>query len=256
MLAALCVGGLVLSVPQAVGAPSVGTQVAKALKLATKADANAKKAIKLAQEAKSGTPAAGAQGPQGERGPAGSQGNQGIQGPKGDKGAPGAQGEPGLVGPEGPAGPSGGAATLYAKSVIDSTPDNYGLADASDHALAVNTFPPVPVAELTVPAGDYLLGANLQAKYIGGNPSGVVCRLLQDGIEINRAATQSLSSSGQRTRTRNVTFLQPATAAAQAVFSVSCMVEGDPINDANTVSADRVYLTATPVGAISGGSGS
>lgn len=257
LIAALCAAGLVLSVPQAVGAPSVSAQVKKALKLATKADSNARKAVKLAEEAKSGTPSAGAQGPagpQGERGTNGSQGIQGLTGPAGPKGDKGDKGDPGVAGAQGPAGPSGGAATLLATSVIDPTPANSGPVEAEDHDIRVNTWE--SAATLRVPSGAYLLGANLQAKYIAGSPQGVICRLLQDGDEINRAATQSLASSGQRTRTRTISFSQPVQVAAATTFEISCMMEGDPTNDANTVSADRTYITAMPVGAIAPGAAS
>ncbi len=111
--------GILLAVnmaPQAVGQSTVATQVARALKLATKADKNARSALLLARKASaaSTTPTSGTAGPKGDTGP---------QGPKGDTGATGA------TGPQGPAGADGQdgvAQALSATGTQASLPSTYG----------------------------------------------------------------------------------------------------------------------------------
>jgi hypothetical protein len=81
----------------------------------------------------------GTQGAQGLQGPKGDPGAQGIQGPKGDTGA---TGEAGPAGPTGPAGPG----DVYVTATRKAT--EFGAVDAK-------------IAELDLPAGDYLVTARL-----------------------------------------------------------------------------------------------
>jgi hypothetical protein len=95
--------------PKAVSATSVASKLATTLKIAKRADRNAKRAIAGLQQG-------GARGPQGPAGPAGP---AGAVGPKGDKGAPGSaaakgdkgdkgdQGDPGAPGAPGAKGDKG-----------------------------------------------------------------------------------------------------------------------------------------------------
>jgi hypothetical protein len=76
--------------PQAVSAASLAKKLASTLKIAKRADKNAKRAIAGLQSVGNGT--------QGPAGPAG---------PKGEKGDPGTASSQGATGPQGPAGPQG-----------------------------------------------------------------------------------------------------------------------------------------------------
>jgi Collagen triple helix repeat (20 copies) len=114
---ALAAGVAVAGVP-AVADPvanvsqSLAKQVKQAVGLSKKANKNAAKALKLAQQ---GGPA-GAQGPAGQAGPAGPKGDAGApgaQGPAGQQGAVGATGPQGPSGPPGPAGPQGSAGSPW-----------------------------------------------------------------------------------------------------------------------------------------------
>lgn len=86
--------------PQAVSAASLAKKLALTLKIAKRADKNAKRAIAGLQSQGQG----GGTGGQGGQGPAGP---KGATGPKGDKGDPGSASNTGATGPAGPAGPAG-----------------------------------------------------------------------------------------------------------------------------------------------------
>jgi hypothetical protein len=159
--------------PKAVSAVSVAKKAAQALKLAKRADKNAKRA--LAQSgvpgpagAKGDTGAPGAKGDKGETGAAGPQGlkgdtgAQGIQGPKGDKGNPGEQGIQGLKGDKGEAGPSAGFA--------DSNTNNPTWTGAEQ-----------VLGTLELPAGNYILNAHLTANNNATTQQDVSCRLFGSG---------------------------------------------------------------------------
>lgn len=247
LIALLCVGGLLLSVPQAVGAPSLSAQVKQALKLAKKADANAKKAVKLA-ESKPLNSGTGAPGPAGATGPQGAPGPAGAAGPKGDKGDAGSQGPAGTQGPAGPAGPAGGAGTLYAKSIIDPTPENNDFAEQTDRAIATNF---ASVGLLTVPAGNYAITARVQAKQMAASPPAVICQLLVDGTEVARDTSAGLNS-GETSKFRTLNLAHAAAVGAGTELQLECKVAGGASFD-NSVSADRVLISALPVGSISPG---
>jgi hypothetical protein len=83
--------------PQAVSAVNLASKLARTLKIATRADRNAKRAIAGLQS----------QGRQGGQGGQGGDGPAGPAGPKGDKGEPGTASNTGATGPQGPAGPQG-----------------------------------------------------------------------------------------------------------------------------------------------------
>jgi Collagen triple helix repeat (20 copies) len=104
--------------PRAVTAVSLAKKLSRTLKIAKRADKNAKRAIAGLQVAgadgKPGAPGApgatgpaGAPGGKGDKGDPGTASNQGAPGPKGDKGDKGDTGDPGGPGPKGDTGDPG-----------------------------------------------------------------------------------------------------------------------------------------------------
>jgi hypothetical protein len=83
--------------PRAVSAANLASKLASTLKIAKRADKNAKRAIAGLQS----------QGGQGGQGPAGPKGSTGPKGEKGDPGSASNTGATGATGPAGPAGPQG-----------------------------------------------------------------------------------------------------------------------------------------------------
>jgi hypothetical protein len=114
--------------PKAVSAATVAQKLARTLKIAKRADRNAKRAIAGLQEVESGV--AGPKGDPGATGATGPKGDSGLPGPKGDQGEPGAQGEQGPQGvqgiqgeqgeqgPQGEIGPSTGFVARTEPSVV------------------------------------------------------------------------------------------------------------------------------------------
>lgn len=117
--------------PKAVSAASLAKKLASTLKIAKRADRNAKRAIAGLQSQGNAGPAgsAGPAGPPGPAGPAGAKGDKGATGEKGADGATGAEGAQGIQGPIGPAGPTGptgptgpaGSSVAYASVGSDGT---------------------------------------------------------------------------------------------------------------------------------------
>jgi hypothetical protein len=140
---AFCVlgGGTALAASQLVPKDSVGTaQIKKGAVTPGKLSSSAKDAM---------TGAVGPSGPKGDTGPQGLPGVKGQAGPKGETGAkgnPGVQGDPGAKGQQGETGPS----------------DVYSAALASK-AISPG-FGYQTVAEVTLPAGNYLVSATQTAE--------------------------------------------------------------------------------------------
>lgn len=164
--------GVLLAVnmaPQAVGQSTVATQVARALKLATKADKNARSALVLARRASaaSTTPTAGATGPKGDTGP---------QGPKGDTGATGPQGP---QGPAGADGQDGVAQALSATGTQASLPASYGSTAVAEATGAANTR--------------YVVTAHVELDNINGSTGAEAsCSLRSGGTEIDSTTVYPL----------------------------------------------------------------
>src|SRR5262249_33025843 len=106
----------------------------------------------------------GPRGPQGPSGPKGDKGDAGLQGPAGREGIPGPQGPAGTKGDQGSTGPKGdnGVANVLFSRKTSATPLPHGSA--------------IEVASLAVPAGNYLVTAQIQFEE-GTNcdPSSGVC---------------------------------------------------------------------------------
>jgi hypothetical protein len=82
--------------PQAVSAANLASKLTRTLKIATRADKNAKRAIVGLQSVKQNTQGpAGPTGPKGEKGEPGTASNQGATGPQGPQGPQGLQGDKG-----------------------------------------------------------------------------------------------------------------------------------------------------------------
>jgi hypothetical protein len=118
----------------------------------------------------------GDQGDQGTQGPKGDQGDQGLEGPKGDQGIPGtagAKGDQGVAGIQGPKGDKGDQG-IQGPQGIQGVPGTPG-ATGSTAAFSVgptgrfgnvevqpnNAQAPVSIGTLTLPAGTYLVLANV-----------------------------------------------------------------------------------------------
>lgn len=114
-----------------------------------------------AQGPKGDTGAIGEQGPKGDTGAAGAQGLKGDtgaigpQGPKGDTGAVGAQGE------KGDKGDPGGTATSVIQLVTQS-PRNTAAANQTIPGATLTAL--APVANFSVPYGDYILNAAVDVR--------------------------------------------------------------------------------------------
>jgi hypothetical protein len=106
--------------PNAISMVSLAKKLSRTLKIAKRADGNAKRALAglHAQGGAGPVGPAGPAGPKGDPGPQGLQGEhglqglQGIQGDKGDKGDQGLQGIQGVKGDKGDQGPPGPASTF------------------------------------------------------------------------------------------------------------------------------------------------
>jgi hypothetical protein len=232
---------LALAVPPAFGAASVTSQIAKALKLATKADknattanANANKALSLAKSASTGatgekgaTGATGPGGPAGPTGPAGSKGDTGAAGPagaKGDTGETGAPGAPGAPGADGAPGPAGSAKVYAATDIRDA-------ADPMDNVLGdVMT----KTAGLDLPAGSYLVNAHISFAVVGSTDT-ASCRLVKGSTVLDE------SRGFVFTNGEDASFTAVTTTGA-ATIELDCKGSG-----AGNLAYPRVTLNALPV---------
>lgn len=249
-IAVLGVITLVAAAPPAFGTASVTSQIAKAIKLATKADKNATTAIKLAKSA-SAAGAAGAAGPAGAKGATGAAGPKGdtgaagaagAAGPKGDKGDTGAQGPQGIQGIQGPAGPAGsgaggggGASAIYVATDGDGTRnDAGGLPD---------TFSPTATKTISV-AGNYLITGKASFVSIGAGDV-VTCEVTQTrGGGIRNV----LDSSKDRVGSSNATgaaYVAAAAILAGDIIALECRTDGP-----GNVDVTRTQLAIAPVASI------
>jgi hypothetical protein len=235
-IATLSVVALAVTVPPAFGGTSITAQVAKALKLATKADKNATQALTLAKKAgttptgepgpagaKGATGAAGATGPAGPAGATGAKGDTGAagaQGPKGDKGDTGAQGP---QGPAGPAAPGGGSTKLYAYS--------HTAADSSDNVVQSTD---TTLATLALPAGSYLVQGHVALNLIGGTDT-ASCKLTVDGGELDSSTSKSFGGG------TDASFTAPLTSSTATSLAIVCK------SSSPNFQAQHVNLTALPV---------
>jgi hypothetical protein len=160
-------------------------------------------------------------GPQGPTGPIGPQGPQGAQG------AQGPQGPPGQSGAQGPAGPPGspGTATVF---VTRRTGD-----------VILNTSG-VQVMSLSVPAGSYLISAQVQLFNFDGDFQTATCSL-STGDQV-QARLGSLGDA----HTTAVPLVDAATFATSATISVTCAAfkgtsgDGDQPGNKSTLTATEV----------------
>jgi hypothetical protein len=161
--------------------------------------------------------AAGAVGPEGPAGVAGAQGSQGPAGPAGAAGATGPIGPQGPQGLEGPMGPAGGAIVEgWVNRVAGAT------------ALATTS---VVVAQLTLPAGTYMVFAKANIVRTNGNGASE-CVILNGATPVDTVVNQS-------TTTGEVNVAQgPVTLAGSATLTFGCRVLGGSATASNrTLSA-------------------
>lgn len=97
-----------------------------------------------------------ARGPAGPRGPVGSTGPAGALGPTGP------------AGPKGPAGPAGPGSTGYSTATSAATPVSIGTEEFTSFDR---------VAQLTLPAGDYVLAASVELGSNSANSPLIQCAL-------------------------------------------------------------------------------
>jgi hypothetical protein len=225
---------LALAVPPAFGASSVTTQIAKALKLATKANAtattantNATKALTLAKSASTGT--AGEKGATGAAGPAGPTGATGAAGPKGDTGAAGAKGDkgdtgaPGAPGAPGAKGADGVAKSLSARITTAVNPPVGTLpmtAPSDAPAAPTNPLLSVPTAANTA----YVVTAHVHAERASTTSAVQMQCYLHSGPNQADILDESFSPLPYPTYMSDVTLtgLVPATSTAGHVY-VTCV---------------------------------
>lgn len=238
---------LVLAAPPAFGGSSVTSQVAKALKLSTKANKTATQALTLAKSASSAragekgetgakgatgaTGASGAAGAAGAKGDAGTAGAQGPAGPKGDKG------DAGATGPQGPAGPAGSAAAGGgAPAALSATLRDHPLADA------YGTDPLV----WALPAADqaYVAIAHVQVgnPSLGGNYRRATCQLRSGAAVLDSGVAADINNGYFANMT--LTAVAPAAATPSAArLGIYC------IGDTPGGLTINVNLTAVAVSA-------
>lgn len=205
--------------PQAVGQSSVSTQVARALKLATKADKNARSALLLARRVSAASATATTPGTKGDTGP---------QGPKGDTGATGA------TGAAGPAGPAGAAGADGADGVAQA------LTDTGTMASLPANYSGVPVAEITGAAGtNYVVTAHVDLANLGGATGAEAnCSLQANGAEIDAAPVYPLHANYRAP----LTLTALTSAPPSGTYSIAVLCRGDQA----TLSA-RATITAVSV---------
>jgi hypothetical protein len=169
--------------------------------------------------------ATGAAGPAGVMGPQGMQGVQGIQGPEGDKGDPGDDGEDGQDGQDGAPGAPG------------TTDAWFGSGDD----VAVPTGG-ASVAQVTVPAGTYVVNAGALVKNTGLLAT-ASCTLQADGAALGAGAQSSvLAIAGVGDRT-TFTFGHAQTFAGSTVLRVFCTSTGASLS----LVADTAHVSAVQV---------
>jgi|SRR5215216_264161 hypothetical protein len=173
------------------------------------------------QGEKGDTGAQGPAGPQGEKGDPGAQGPAGPQGETGAQGPPGPQGEKGDPGPQGPRGPS--------DAYVDKT---------SGFALDGEFR---PVAQLTLPAGTYVVSASMWFLNRSETSTALVhCKVppepFRDSIELlERAANDS-------DYYETMSFTVPLELDSETTVAVECQSLGD-----GPVDATSIYMTAVQV---------
>jgi hypothetical protein len=187
------------------------------------------------------TGATGPQGPAGLDGLTGAQGLKGDTGPQGLKGDAGAQGVAGAMGPQGvtgdtgpqglpgPAGSSSGVSQAYTASVLRTIfiPTQLGF--------------PTTVAQLDLPAGNYLIHAkSMASSQLQGGTGSVYCTLTTAG---------GLNVDAQRVETVTGSFTTLALAGPHFVITDSdthlelqCSTN-DPVNGA----IDNAQLSAVQI---------
>jgi len=173
--------------------------------------------------------ATGAAGAQGPAGPAGATGLAGAQGPAGAAGAQGPTGPTGPQGSTGPQGPAGSGGQVYFTHPIncnDLTFDVW-ICTSSNSAITINgnsggTQGSATVASLQVPAGSYLVTANVS--FGSSSDPNVSCYLYSQGGLAVEAAASSASAVGYNTITSfsQIKLQQAYTASASDTISAFC----------------------------------
>lgn len=174
-------------------------------------------------------------------GPQGAQGDQGPTGPAGPKGDPGVQGPSGMPGPQGVPGPQGfpGPAGTAGRAYV-----------AGGGARMSNGFPDVPIAQITVPAGTYLVLASLQAHGDSSDSDEVPtisCGVTLDGaalgvrIRENPGDGNASNSSGTFDGYSSLSATDFFTRGSAATIGLAChQLNGDVVDVAGSVTALRV----------------
>jgi hypothetical protein len=147
--------------PQAVSAASLAKKLASTLKIAKRADKNAKRAIAglQSQGQGGGTGGQGPAGPKGEKGDPGSASNvgatgaTGATGPKGDTGNTGATGDTGPTGPTGQTGQTGqtGPAGFASTTVVSANASTPASSTATGSVPCPNSHPRVVGGGFEIP---------------------------------------------------------------------------------------------------------
>lgn len=115
----------------------------------------------------------GLQGPAGPKGDTGPIGPAGPSGPAGQNGADGPAGPPGPAGPVGPPGPQGPPGPAGSGNVDQTGVCFENTGGTSTHNVSNDTT----IIRCTLPPGNYLLVARIQAHNLDSDPQDLTCRL-------------------------------------------------------------------------------
>ncbi|MDX6626864.1 MAG: hypothetical protein QOE56_1853 [Solirubrobacterales bacterium] len=133
-----------------------------------------------------GTPgSAGSNGSEGVKGSNGANGANGANGPNGANGTNGIDGSDGIDGTDGAKGTNGTNGTNGANGTIAPLFAKQGL------TALPTASPPIPVVELTVPAGNYVVLAGTQLSQTGAGDS-VECLLKAGATTLDQVAMKTL----------------------------------------------------------------
>jgi hypothetical protein len=177
----------------------------------------------------------GQQGQRGLEGPPGPEGDPGPEGPPGLEGQPGSegkQGEEGKPGPTGPTGPTGPS-------------DAYVATSENDPLEVGHQFQ--RVAELALPAGEYVLQAVLTVEAEEGQGTTADCSFMPEGLGI--AMGPSIYFRATAAAGAVISLVGTTTATATEASAVDLFCEATE-QTSFVIPYEAAHLTATKVGAL------
>jgi hypothetical protein len=191
----------------------------------------------------------GASGPQGATGATGSRGEPGEIGLRGLRGETGAQGDQGIPGEPGPTGDAG----QQGEQGIQGDPGEPGPTGPSDAYVATSENDPLEVghelqrvAELALPAGEYVIQAVLTVKGEPKAGAAADCSFLAPGITLG--PSNNFSASVRPGAIASLVGTTTATVTEESGVDVFCEAAG--VGTSFLIPGEAAHLTATKVGAL------